>query len=53
MFWEVMKPGAGGKDFELWINESIWNDVIKPKTKNTNSKLSGWSWPEIWPGDKS
>ena len=51
MFWEVMKPGAGGKDFELWINEAVWNDVIKPKTKNTNAKLSGWSWPEIWPGD--
>lgn len=52
MFWEVMKPGAGGKDFEIWTNEEPWNKVIKPKAQQAAQRYSGWSWPEIWSGDR-
>jgi mannan endo-1,4-beta-mannosidase len=51
MFWEIMKPGAGGNDFEIWTDEAVWWDVISPSTKSTDTILHGWDWPEIWPGD--
>ena len=53
LFWEIMKPSAGGKDFEIWKDQSVWWSAVSPKAQAAAKIRDGWSWPEIWPGDSN
>ena len=53
MFWEIMKPGSGDKDFEIWNDEDVWWNVVNPKGQSAANTLHGWDWPEIYAGDDS
>jgi len=51
LFWEIMKPSAGGKDFEIWKDQSVWWTAVNTNAHYSGSLKRGWSWPELWPGD--
>lgn len=51
MFWEVMKPGSGGQNFEIWADENVWWSAVNPNSKTAANTTHGWSWPEIWTDD--
>ena len=39
LIWEIVNPGAGSNDFEIWTNEPSWN-VFQSNAKNLPYKLS-------------
>ncbi len=49
--WQILKPGKGAQDYEIWTNEDSWWNTVNPRGKETASTKHGWDWPEIWNGD--
>jgi len=49
--WQILRPGAGAKDYEIGTNEESWWNSILPRGKETAGTKHGWDWPEIWSGD--
>jgi len=46
MFWEILKPGKGSSDYEVWTDEPTWSTLSSQSA--ATRKLGGqFGWPEI------
>ncbi|PFH51190.1 glycoside hydrolase family 5 protein [Amanita thiersii Skay4041] len=46
MYWEVMKPGMGSNDYEVWTDEPSW-PTMQSQSQATRQHIGEFSWPEI------
>ncbi|GLB39737.1 putative cellulase (glycosyl hydrolase family 5) [Lyophyllum shimeji] len=46
MYWEVMKPGKGSSDYEIWTDEPSWS-TLRSQSLATRQHIGEFSWPEI------
>ncbi|KAG6834180.1 hypothetical protein H0H93_011356, partial [Arthromyces matolae] len=46
MYWEIMKPGMGSSDYEVWTDEASWS-TLKSQSIATRAHVGEFGWPEI------
>ncbi|KAF9453364.1 glycoside hydrolase family 5 protein [Macrolepiota fuliginosa MF-IS2] len=46
MYWEMMKPGQGPNDYEVWTDEPSWS-TLASQSSATRQQGGEFGWPEI------
>jgi len=46
MFWEILNPGAGAADYEVWTNEPSWS-VLAQASESAVSQPGVFTWNEL------
>ncbi|KAG6810440.1 hypothetical protein H0H92_011859 [Tricholoma furcatifolium] len=50
MYWEIMKPGQGAANYEVWTDEPSWS-TLQSQSIATRAHVGEFGWPEIDGGD--
>ncbi|KIJ64683.1 glycoside hydrolase family 5 protein [Hydnomerulius pinastri MD-312] len=46
MYWEIVKPGSGSSNYEVWTDEASWS-TLQSQSLTTNQQSGEFAWPEI------
>ncbi|EGO01166.1 glycoside hydrolase family 5 protein [Serpula lacrymans var. lacrymans S7.3] len=46
MYWEVLLPGGGSANYEVWTDEASWS-TLQSESLSTNQQAGEFAWPEI------